>query len=223
MKAVVFGVTGNVGYGAALALLDAGATVIAPTRDAERAEALRAEFAGRTLEPVVGTVSDAAGADALRTAIGPVDHVVASIGPWWQRGRLTDQPSEAWDQVRAMMLDGHIHAARAFLPDMRARPGASYTIITGMGAHHYVPDTSLLFVACGAVLSLSRVLRAEHAEDAVRVNEVLISARIERAPRDGVVPSAVFGDAVAALVASDVRGEVVAYPGPDGFALPTAS
>ena len=47
--AVVFGTTGNVGYGAALGLLAAGATVIAPTRTAKGAEEIRVAFADKAL------------------------------------------------------------------------------------------------------------------------------------------------------------------------------
>lgn len=214
-RALVLGATGNVGHGVTSALLDAGATVVAPTRSAERAEALGQTFADRAIEAVVGDVSDVAGAVALVRAIaerGPIDHVVASLGPWWQGGAVADQDPAEWARVRAMLLDGHVHAATQFLPLLRERPGATYTVITGMGAHHVMPGTSLLFVATGGVLSLSKVLRAEYEDGPVRVNEVLIKTRVEKAPRPGVTPSVELGQAVAALITSTRKSEVVSFP-----------
>ena len=119
-----------------------------------------------------------------------------------------------------MLLDGHVHAAALLLPALAERPRASYTVVTGMGAHHVIDGTSLLFVATSGVLGLSKVLRAEHRDGPVRVNELLISSRIEKTPRPGVVPSAVFGEAAVAIAASDVRSEVLRYSTPEAFRLP---
>lgn len=222
--ALVFGASGNVGHGAATAFLDAGATVIAPTRTAAGAEALRADFAGRDLRPLLGDISDPQDAPRLRDAIlaahGPVDHVLVSLGSWWQGGALAGQDPAAWTQVRRMLLDGHIHAAALFLPLLAGRPSASYTVVTGMGAHHHLPGTSLLFVATQGVLGLSRVLRDEHRDGPVRVNELLIGARIEKTPRPGVIPSATFGQAAVAIAShAEVRGQVLRYSDPATFPL----
>lgn len=208
--AVVFGATGNVGHGVAHALLEAGARVLAPTRTEAGAAALRAAFAGIT--PVIGDVSDADGATALAARLieqGPIDHVFVSLGPWWQGGPVAGQPPAEWSVVRGMLLDGHVHAAATLLPHLATRPAATYTLATGMGAHHVNPGTSLLFVATNGVLALSKVLRAEHAAGPVRVNEVLIRARVEKVPRPGVIPSADFGRRVLASLSGDGRGEVL--------------
>ena len=214
-RVLVLGTTGNVGHGIAAAMLDAGATVLAPTRSPRRAQQLETIFANQALEPLVGDISDPRGAERLAEEIaarGPVDHVIASLGSWWQGGSVASQDPAQWARVRAMLLDGHVHAAELLLPLLHGRPGASYTIITGMGAHHPMPGTSLLFVATGAVLSLSKVLRAEYETGPVRVNELLISTRVEKQPRPGVTPSKVLGEAVVTLAGSSRRGEIVAFP-----------
>lgn len=108
-----------------------------------------------------------------------------------------------------MLLDGHVHAATQFLPMLAERPGATYTIVTGMGAHHVMPGTSLLFVATGGVLSLSKVLRAEYEDGPIKVNEILIKTRVEKKPRPGVTLSTEFGRAVASLITSSRKSEVV--------------
>lgn len=214
-RVLVLGATGNVGHGAAIAMLDAGATVLAPTRTARGAEALATTFAGRPLQPLVGDISDPIGAAQLADAIasaGPVDHVFASLGPWWQGGRIADQDPAEWTRVRAMLLDGHVHAAEVLLPMLEGRDGASYTIVTGMGAHHVMAGTSLLFVATGGVLSLSKVLRAEYEDGRVRVNELLISARIEKDPRPGVIEAAQLGRTAVEIATGEQFGQIVRFP-----------
>lgn len=216
--ALVFGATGNVGFGVALGLLDAGARVIAPTRTEAGAQQLREELAGRDIHPIIGDISDPTAAEGLRgriLAAGPLDHIVVSLGGWWQRGMVAGQPPVEWTRVRQMLLDGHVHAAGLMLPALSGRPGSTYTMITGAGALHYAPKTSLLYIATNGVLALSRVLREEHREGATRVNEVLIEARIEKQPRPGVVPSAVFGTTVCSLIEGTERGVVLRYAGPD--------
>ncbi|ACY14269.1 SDR family NAD(P)-dependent oxidoreductase [Haliangium ochraceum] len=220
--ALVLGATGNVGYGISAALLEAGVRVVAPSRDEQRANALREQFEGESFAAIVGDPSSDDGAEALaaasETAHGPIDHVVASIGPWWQKGRLSEQPKGEWDRVRSMLLDGHVHLARALMPRLALRPSATYTIVTGMGAHHHTPGTSMLYVACGAVLSLSQVLRDEHRSGPVRVNELLIGARIEREARDGVVPAAELGAWLVDRLAAEPRSEVLRFPAANGRA-----
>ncbi len=222
--ALVFGATGNVGHGAALGLLGQGLRVLAPTRSEAGAEQLRSTFAGRELHPVIGDVSDPEAALRLRDQIqrdyGPLDHVFVSLGPWWQGGSVSGQPPAEWTRVRSMLLDGHVHAAALWLPQLAHRPESSYTVVTGMGALDPIPGTSLLFIATNGVLALSRVLRQEHREGPLRVNELRISCRVEKVAREGVVTSAQLGQAAAAIAASKARGRVIEYRSPDTFALP---
>ncbi len=224
---VVFGATGNVGFGVAQALLGAGHTVVAPTRSAEGAGRLAQELGGPGgLITLVGDVSDGGGAQALRDAVyarvGQVDHVVASIGPWWQKGRVIDQDEAEYRAVMRASLDGHVFAAQAFLPQLVGRAGASYTIVTGAGGNMAIPKTGLLVIAVSGVFGLSRMLRAEHAGDAVRVNELMIATRVEREARAGVVPAAELGEGVLRLVQSEVRGQALEFTRLRHFLAPGA-
>lgn len=225
--AVVLGVTGNVGWGAARAFLGQGARVVAVTRDAERARELPAQLgAPARVTALVGDLSSPEGARMVAEEVvarhGGYDHVFASMGPWWQKGPIVEQSGEEYRRVMAANLDCQVFAAQALLPPIRGRAGASYTIITGQGGHATIPGTGLLVIAVSGVFGLSRVLRAEHAGDRVRVNELLIGARIERAPRPGVVPADEFGAAAVAIAGSDVRGQVLPYDSPQQFAAALA-
>jgi len=225
-KVVVLGITGNVGWGAARALLERGARVVGVTRSDAQAQALPASLdAPDRVEAVVGDLSTPEGARAvadLLAARGGFDHVFASMGPWWQNGPIVEQSGGEYRAVMRASLDCHVFAAQALLPPIRGRAGASYTIVTGQGGHMTIPGTGLLVVAVNGVFGLSRMLRSEHAADPVRVNELLIRARIERAPRSGVVPAAEFGAAAATIVDSELRGQVLPYESPQQFAAHAA-
>lgn len=219
--ALVFGATGNVGFGAATAFLHAGATVIAPTRSLDGADRLSRDIGAATLHPVVGDVSDPVDAERLRDAIldahGPLDHVVVSLGPWWQGGALAAQSPAEWSRVRAMLLDGHVHAAELFLSLLENAPAGtnpSYTIITGMGAHHVVPGNqpvahrrkrspgALTRPARGAFPGEDPRQRAAHRHaDRTRVASGRCSGKI-------------FGKAPVAIAAANVRSRVLEYRDP---------
>jgi NAD(P)-dependent dehydrogenase (short-subunit alcohol dehydrogenase family) len=217
---VVFGATGNVGYGFAAAALAAGAEVLLPARSERSARELEARFAGEAARVLRADVSNGDEADRLREQVaaqGRIDHVVASLGAWWQGGRLVDQSGGTWDDVRRMLLDSQVHAARGLL-GLLTEPSQSYLIVTGAGALSTRPAVSLLAIALGGTLALSRQLRAEYRSGA-RVNELRISARIEVEPRPGVVTSLDFARAVLPLFASDVRSRIVPFGSLEGFSI----
>lgn len=188
---LVSGVTGNVGWGAAWAFLEAGATVIAPTRSAARGEALTADFPGQHLHVAVTDLSAPGNAEALRDRIyarfGRLDHAVVCIGPWWQKGPIVAQSLDELQQVMRVYVESQFLVARAFLPFMGR--GNSYTIVTGAAGEASLPNTGLLVTAVQGLYGLSRMLRVEHQSTGVRVNELRIHLRIARAPRLGVLPA----------------------------------
>lgn len=220
--ALILGATGNVGWGAALALLEDGARLIVVSRDQARAADLPGQLGA--LERVTSLVADLGVPEGARSLVEQIaargltyDHVFASMGPWWQKGPIVEQSAEEYRAVMRASLDCHVFAAQALIPPLRERPGSSYTIITGAGGHATIPGTGLLVIAVNGVFGLSRMLRAEHAGDPMRVNELLIQARIERTPRSGVVASARFGAAAVAIAGSELRGQVLRYDSPEQF------
>lgn len=214
---VVTGATGNVGWGAARAFLDAGAEVVTPIRDdASRA---RLGLSAPGLHVVTADVSTEAGAEALARFVeerfGRLDHVVASIGPWWQKGPVIEQSLGELRDVMRTYVESHFLLARSLLPRMRDARGTSYTIVTGAAGEATIRGAGLLVMAVEAQFGLSRMLRAEHLGDAVRVNELRIHVRVERRARPGVVPARVAGDAFVELAAGQTRSELVRYRGPE--------
>jgi NAD(P)-dependent dehydrogenase (short-subunit alcohol dehydrogenase family) len=215
--AVVTGATGNVGWGAAHAFAAAGAHVVATVRGA--APDLEALLGGDQHLLVRGDLAVDGDAERVREAalarFGRVDHVVASIGSWWQKGPVVEQSPEEFRAVLDSLLTSQFLLARAMLPWMRRHGGGSYTIVTGAGGEVAIPNAGLLGAAVMGVFGLSRALRAEHRGADVRVNELRIRARIERAARAGVIPSAVAGEVFTAIARGDADGAVLTYRQPD--------
>jgi NAD(P)-dependent dehydrogenase (short-subunit alcohol dehydrogenase family) len=216
-RVVVTGISGNIGWGVAHALLARGVDLVGITRHQSSFAGIAASLGNSPqLSLEVGDLSDAKSASDVAEEIvssGDIDHVVAALGPWWQKGMIVEQSMQEYAKVRAGLQDSHVHAAMVFLPLLGNTPNSSYTIITGQGANLAVPGTGLLVIAATAVRGLSRMLRDEHRGDTVRVNEVLIGTRIEKAPRAGVVFAPEFGSEIATLLNSPIRSEVLNYDG----------
>lgn len=172
--ALVTGGTGNVGWGAAHAFAAAGAHVVATVRgDAPELDALLREGPHLLVRADLAVEGDAERVrEAALARFGRVDHVVASIGPWWQKGPVVDQPAAEFRAVVDTFLTSQFLLARALLPWMRGHGGGSYTVVTGAGGEVAIPGAGLLGAAVMGVFGLSRALRAEHRGSGVRVNEL---------------------------------------------------
>jgi NAD(P)-dependent dehydrogenase (short-subunit alcohol dehydrogenase family) len=217
MKVLVTGVTGNVGWGIARALLTQGHHVVAATRSLERAQDLAVGIASAGkldfVEVDFSASDSVAQFQQMIQAADPVEHAVVSLGAWWQKGAFVKQDAPEYAAVRTMLLDSQVHAAQAILPALERVKDGSYTIITGAGALSYIQGTSMLYVAMRGVLALSEVLRKEHENGSARVNEIMIKTRIEREARPGVVRAEDFGNAVVSYLNSRIRSQVLDYDG----------
>lgn len=182
---VVAGATGVVGSGAVRAFLDAGATVVATSRKAASLDSLANTLNILPSEPFIkvqgdfsseSAASDAAVAIADALAGKPIDHIVANIGFI----KTADAPT-ATDLAtfRSAIEDGlysNFLGAKALLPLVRDRPGASYTLVSG-GLAHFPPPMPGLWMATvknASVNALTLGLASETAKSPVRVNCVCI-------------------------------------------------
>ncbi|MDX2011899.1 MAG: SDR family oxidoreductase [Myxococcaceae bacterium] len=211
---LVTGVTGEVGWGLAHAVKDAGANLVLPVRRPEQVAALKTEFGPRALvQPVVFT--DEATLTALRDAaleaFGSVNHVFAPLGAWWSKGASLDQTPDEFRALQDVYVEAPWQLLRATAPALRASTG-SFTFITGAGGEaSFIPRSGLLVAAVAGQIALARTMRHELAREPFRVNEVRISARVERQPRPGVVPSREAGATFLTVATSDARATLFRY------------
>jgi NAD(P)-dependent dehydrogenase (short-subunit alcohol dehydrogenase family) len=176
---VVLGATGVVGSGAVRSYLDAGATVVGVSRSAANLDKLRSQMAIGAGEPFHGVVGDfnteAAGKaafDAVAAALGgkAIDHVVSSLGFVVIDGAATATPLAKLTEALDGGLINTFVAARTFVPGLKARSGATYTIVSGGFAHGvFAPNLWLGTLKNAAVSNLVQALASETAGDALKV------------------------------------------------------
>lgn len=192
---LIAGGTGSVGEGIVRVFLREGARVVVPSRSAERLARL-AEYAaeeasvrdGGGLLTLVGELGTPAGAEALRDEIaqkaGPLDAVIASLGGSYEgRQTLLSAPPEVWREFQDNNLNAHYACARAFLPTLVERSGASYTLLGGLSAVLPIGKYGPVCVNSAAQLMLARVLFEELKDTRVRINQVMFGMVATRARR----------------------------------------
>jgi NADP-dependent 3-hydroxy acid dehydrogenase YdfG len=210
---LVTGATGNVGWGVAKASAAAGATLILTARSNDARKTLQDDFP--TARVVVADMTTASVSAELAKAIGDVgrlDHVVAPIGAWWQRGATLEQDPEELDTLLATYVGAQLRLLHETADSLRAS-GGSYTLVTGAGGQHVIPNAGLLVVAVRGQYALADVLRTELVNEPFRFNEFRIDARVERSARPGVVPAAVAGEAFVKVMNGQQRSELITYTG----------
>ena len=182
---VVAGGAGGIGEGIVAALLESGARIAVPSRAEQRLDALRDHVGGADrLLGVVGNVADDRGADRVRDEIvgtlGPPDAVVVAVGGWWSGSNLAEVPLSEWDAVLARNVRTHQVIASTYVPLLRGRPGALYTVINGDAAVRPVPGAGLASVAAAADLMAARVLGEEEREHAIQVLALVLGPVVTR-------------------------------------------
>lgn len=217
-RIVVLGAAGEVGEGLVRQLARHGAHVVAVSRSAERLaalhEALRDTSSG-SITTHVGDVGHEESAMRLRDGLlardEPFDAVVASLGGWRQGPPLTNTPLAAWHETLDQSLTAHFLAARALLPVIADREGASYTLINGGAALRAVPGAGAMCVSAAGQRMLAEALAVEHRERAVRVNALLLASFVRTRSRPTTPGETISADDVgtyAAYLASDAAREV---------------
>jgi 3-oxoacyl-[acyl-carrier protein] reductase len=206
--ALIPGGTGGVGEGIVRGFLNAGATVVVPSRREESLEKLRrqlGESAGDRFVPLVGDLSQTESAEALRDQamekVGRIDAVVASLnGRWNQDIPLTKTSLDDWKQMLDSNLTAHFIAARTFLPVLEY--GSSYTLIGGGAAEAAMPNYGPVCVPAAGQLMLTQVLVEENKGSGIRINEVVLHSLIATRERasDGH-PEWITADEVGAYTA----------------------
>ncbi len=166
---LVAGGTGSVGEGLVLSFMRAGATVIVPIRNTEKAVESQNYVQGigsGELLFVEGTLDTEENALKLRDDVHRIapnlDLAVASIGGWWQGLPLTSLRMDTWNSIVANNLTSHFLAVRAFVPLLHPKTGI-YVHINGFSAEQPYPMAAAVAMMAAAqkmmVLTLSEELK----------------------------------------------------------------
>ena len=173
---LVAGGSGEVGEGITRQFLQAGAKVIVPSRNAEKLAQLKGwmgDLADNrvTVEGHIGTIE---GAEAIRDAAGDIDHIVASLGGWWQGKNIPEVDLDLWHQLIDNSLTAHFITAKVFLPVLP--DGASYTLINGGAALHAFPQVAPIAVSAAAQVKLGQHIAVENQH--LRANNLILATPV---------------------------------------------
>ena len=93
---------------------------------------------------------------------GRIDHVVASIGSFWNKGKLSDQSVDEFRKVLDDAVTSHFIVYKTF-SKILSKQQSSYTFITGgLGEACFLPDSSLVTVGASSLYGLYQSALAEH-------------------------------------------------------------
>ncbi|BCB81019.1 hypothetical protein Pflav_074290 [Phytohabitans flavus] len=160
--AVVTGATSGIGAATARRLASAGASVALLGRREDRLKGLADEI-GTAAVPVAVDITDQdavyAAAATIRSALGPVDLVVANAGVMLAAPFESAQTIE-WDQMIGTNLNGLLYTARAFVDDLLATAAdgkaADLVLVGSVGGHQVFPNYAVYTATKAAVAHLTR-------------------------------------------------------------------
>jgi NAD(P)-dependent dehydrogenase (short-subunit alcohol dehydrogenase family) len=178
--AVVLGGTGGVGEGIVKSLLEAGVTVVVPSRNEfklKRLEEYVSEVKTGKLIPFLGSVNTEENATALSNFLHQnyksIDIAVASLGGWHQGFPFYSYPLADWNRILNDNLTSHFLAIKTFVPMLHPQTG-SYFHINGFSADEIVPMAGPVSMTAAAQKSMIQTLAVELNRTGIRVNELIL-------------------------------------------------
>jgi 3-oxoacyl-[acyl-carrier protein] reductase len=177
--AIVTGAGRNIGRAIALALADAGASILVNARS-NRAEAdavaREIEAAGGKAVVHIGDVADAgqvqAMVDVAVSHFGRLDILVNNAA--LRREKPFAEMSYAeWREVMNVTLDGTFHCVKACLPHLKKSGAGAIINIGGLSAHTGARDRAHVVTAKAGIVGLTRALAHDLAPDGITVNCVV--------------------------------------------------
>ena len=193
--AIVTGAGRNIGRAIALALADAGASIVVNARNNKaEAEAVAREIeagGGKALVHM-GDVANAADVqDMVETAarhFGRIDILVNNAA--LRREKPFDQMSYAeWREIMNVTLDGAFHCVKACLPYLKKSGEGTIVNIGGLSAHTGARDRAHVVTAKAGIIGFTRALAHDLASDRINVNCVVPGLIGTPRPKDQPEPA----------------------------------
>ena len=192
--AIVTGAGRNIGRAIALALADAGASVVINVRS-NRDEAGKVvheiERAGGKAVAVMGDIGEektaAALAEAALKAFGRIDILVNNAALRREKN-IAEMSFAEWREVMNVILDGTFRCVHACLPAMR-KNGGTIVNLGGMSAHIGSKDRAHVMTAKSALVGFSRALAHDLAAEKITANCVVPGAIDTSRPTTSQTPA----------------------------------
>jgi 3-hydroxy acid dehydrogenase / malonic semialdehyde reductase len=217
-KALVTGAGSGIGKAIAAALVERGAHVALADID-EEAVAQLAGALGPLALPLRLDVTDHPSVDRLLESIPPafhpIDILINNAGhDVGGRTNFTRGPAEDWTNIINVNLTGMMRVTRAVVPQMVDRNSGDIVNMSSISALRLVPETTAYTVSKAGVRAFSDGLRADLAETAIRVTEILpgltrTNIILRRHRGDRMLEKAYFDQAGVALDPEDVARMVL--------------
>jgi 3-oxoacyl-[acyl-carrier protein] reductase len=177
--AIVTGAGRNIGRAIAVALADAGASIVVNARS-NRAEAeavaREIEAAGGKALVHIGDVADAsevqATADAALNHFGRIDILVNNAALRREKP-FTEMSYADWREIMDVTLDGAFHCVKACLPALRTGGAGTVVNIGGLSAHTGAKNRAHVVTAKAGLIGFTRALAHDLSEDGITVNCVV--------------------------------------------------
>lgn len=193
--AIVTGAGRNIGRAIALALADAGASILVNARNNRaEAEAVANEIAvagGKALVQL-GDVADASAAQAIVDAavkgLGRVDILVNNAALRREKP-FAEMDYAEWREILDVTLDGAFHCTKACLPALRRSGTGSIVNIGGLSAHTGSRNRAHVVTAKAGLVGFTRALANDLALDHITVNCVVPGLIGTPRPKDKPEPA----------------------------------
>jgi len=175
--AIVTGASRGIGAAIAMALAEAGASVVVSSRKKEAIEEMahRITAAGGKAHAVVAHAGNDADQERLVAeavaVFGGIDVVVANAATNPVFGPVLDVDAGVFDKIMQVNVQGPLMLAKAAHPHLSAHGRGSLVFISSVGGISPEPLLGLYSVSKAALLSLSKVLAKEWGPD-VRSNVI---------------------------------------------------
>ena len=176
MIVCVTGATAGLGAAIVRRFAGEGHRIVAAGRRPERLDALRAEFPGDVVHPLVLDVRDGAAVAAAVAALPPdlaaIDVLVNNAGLALGLAPAQEADLADWDAMIDTNVKGLVYVTRALLPGMVARNRGHVVNIGSVAADNPYPGGNVYGATKAFVRQFSFNLRADLKGTAVRVTDV---------------------------------------------------
>jgi 3-hydroxy acid dehydrogenase / malonic semialdehyde reductase len=217
-NALVTGAGSGIGKAIAAALVERGAHVTLADIDREAVTDL-ARSLGPLAFPLNLDVTDHPAVDKLLESIPahfrPIDILINNAGhDVGGRTNFVRGPADDWTNILDVNLTGMVRVTRAVVPEMIERNSGDIVNMSSISALRLVPETAAYTTSKAGVRAFSDGLRADLAETAIRVTELLpgltrTNIILKRHRGDRALEKAYFDQARTALEPEDIARMVL--------------